>query len=255
MELVATAAAAGFDAVGLRLMDPPDANPRHAVDDPKLMRDTRQRLVDTGLQVLDVEAIWIDATIRVQEYERLFEAAASLDARHAVAMIHDTDVIRGAESFSALCALAAPYGISVNLEFAKYSAVKTISQAAGIIGDSGSTNAAVLIDTLHFARSGGEPSDLLGLRAALAPYIQIADARREPPPDVSMYRDEALGGRLDPGTGALPLLDVLRKLPTGLSTSVEAPNRTLDHLAPVARARLALDATRALFTLLAKDPK
>jgi hypothetical protein len=57
-ELVATAAEAGYQGLGLRLMAPPTpgAGVLHAVDDKELMLETRKRLNDTGLQVLDVEA-------------------------------------------------------------------------------------------------------------------------------------------------------------------------------------------------------
>jgi sugar phosphate isomerase/epimerase len=255
VELVATAAEAGYQGVGLRLMAPPTpgATAVHAADDKVLMAETRRRLDDSGLQVLDVEAIWVDASVNVPQHEPLFDAAAALGARYAVAMIHDPDEIRGTASFAALCELAAPYGVTVNLELAKYSAVKSIDQAAQVVQSCGAKNAAVLIDTLHFARSGGAASDIPAHRARLAHYIQIADARKTPPTDVSLYRDEALNWRLDPGTGDLPLADLLGAFPAATPLSVEVPNRELDHLSPVERARCALQATRGLIDSLAKE--
>jgi sugar phosphate isomerase/epimerase len=253
-ELIATAAQAGYQGVGLRLMAPPSPDGRsiNALNDAALMAETRTRLADTDLQVLDVEAIWIDESINVAEHERLFECAASLGTRCAVSMIHDSDEARGAASYAALCALARPYGITINLELAKYSAVKSIEQAARLVESSGAENAAILIDTLHFARSGGTASDAHRFRDRLAPYVQIADARREPPVDVSLYRDEALNWRLDPGTGELDLEALLQALPDGTPLSVEAPDRNLDHLTPVERARRGLQTTRSLLQTLTK---
>ena len=255
VELVATAAGAGYQGVGLRLMAPPspDGQSANAVDDAALMAETRRRLTDTGLQVLDVEAIWIDEAVNVAEHERFFEAAASLGARYAVSMIHDPDEAHGTASYAALCELARPYGVTVNLELAKYSAIKSIEQAARVVESCGADNAAVLIDTLHFARSGGSAADARHFSTRLAPYIQIADARREPPSDVSLYRDEALNWRLDPGTGELGLAALLRTLPADTPLSVEAPDRTLDHLTPVDRARRGLRATHTLLESLTKD--
>jgi sugar phosphate isomerase/epimerase len=254
-ELVGTAAEAGYQAVGLRLMSPPSPNGRlsSAVDDAALMAETRKRLNDTGLQVLDVEAIWIDSSVDVPSHERMFEMAAILGAHYAVSMIHDPDEPRGTASYAAMCELAKPYGVTINLELAKYSAVKSIEQAAKVVGSSGAENAAILIDTLHFARSGGLAADARDYHDRLAPYIQIADARSDPPADVSLYRDEALNWRLDTGTGELPLAVLLRALPEGTPLSVEVPDRNLDHLTPVDRARCGLQATRELLESLTKD--
>ncbi len=254
-ELVDAAAEAGFQGVGLRLMAPPTpgALVEHALNDSALIAETRRRLDDSGLQVLDVEAIWVDPSVIVADYERMFEIAATLGAHHAVAMIHDPDDVRGTASFAELCGLAAPYGVTVNLELAKYSAVKSIDQAARVVELCGAQNAAVLIDTLHFARSGGTASDARRYQPRLAPYIQIADARRDPPADVSMYRDEALNWRLDPGTGDLPLAPLLQALPDDTPLSVETPDRNLDYLSAVERARRALRATTELIQSLPKD--
>jgi sugar phosphate isomerase/epimerase len=231
----------------------PDCTSSNAVDDAALVTETRKRLNDTGLQVLDVEAIWIDEAVDVAGHERMFETAATFGARYAVSMIHDPDVARGLASYAALCELAKPYGVTINLELAKYSAVKSIEQAARVVEASGVGNAAILIDTLHFARSGGSAADAERHQSRLAPYIQIADARRDPPADVSLYRDEALNWRLDPGTGDLPLAALLRALAENTPLSVEAPDRNLDHLAPVDRARRGLQATQELLESLTKE--
>jgi sugar phosphate isomerase/epimerase len=255
VELVDAAADAGFQGVGLRLMSPPTpvGAAENAVDDPQLIGETRQRLSDRGLRVVDIEAIWVDASIYPPDYERMFEVGASLGARYAVAMIHEPDEARGTASLRALCDLAAPYGITVNLELARYSAVKSIDQAAHVVKSCGAANAAILIDTLHFARTGGTAANAEQHLGSLAPYIQIADAWRDPPPEVSQYRDEALNWRLDPGTGELPLAELLNSLPQDTTLSVETPNRNLDHLSDVERARLALHATEALVESVSKE--
>lgn len=253
-ELVTVADEAGFDAVGLRLMAPPSpgAEQVHAVDDRELIDRTKQTLDDTGLAVLDVEAIWVDEHVDIPRYEQFFADAAELGARYAVAMVHDPDPERAAASFAALCGLAEPYGVTVNLEFARYSAVKSIAEAAELLDRVNAANATILVDTLHFARSGGTSADLQPHRARLARYIQIADARSEPP-DVAYFRDEARFGRRDPGEGGLPLIDVLSALPGHLTLSVEAPNRLLDDLLPVERATRALRATQRLLDTMNED--
>ena len=75
-------------------------------------------------------------------------------------------------------------------------------------------NGAVLVDTLHLARSGGSPDDLRAVPSRLLPYLQVADAPAAPPgPERDTLREEALHGRLLPGEGELPLEATLAAVP------------------------------------------
>ena len=66
--------------------------------------------------------------------------------------------------------------------------------------------AAVLVDSLHLARTGGQPADLLRIPLGLLPYIQVCDAGSAAvSDDEPAYMAEARGGRLLPGHGCLPL--------------------------------------------------
>src|SRR5580704_18928732 len=81
-ELVRAAAAASFDAVGVRLFPTMVGERQHPmIGDTPMMRETRGLLRDTGLQVLDVEAIWLKPDTRPANYVSGFEAAAQLGAK------------------------------------------------------------------------------------------------------------------------------------------------------------------------------
>jgi sugar phosphate isomerase/epimerase len=107
-------------------------------------------------------------------------------------------------------------------------------------------NAAVLIDALHFSRSGGTPGDVAQVDPALFRYVQVCDAVPDMPRDVDGLIREARTGRLLPGEGTLPLAALVAALPAGTPVSVEAPSRATAHLPAVERAKRAHESLRAL---------
>jgi sugar phosphate isomerase/epimerase len=111
---------------------------------------------------------------------------------------------------------------------------------------SGRTNASVLIDALHFSRSGGVPSDIAGIDGSLLRYAQICDAAAIIPGERSDLIREARSGRLLPGEGALPLRELVAVLPATIPLSIEAPVRATAGLPPLERARRAYRSMRAL---------
>jgi hypothetical protein len=101
---------------------------------------------------------------------------------------------------------------------------------------------------LHLARSGGRPEDLQGIDPDALPYAQICDAPAEPPGDEpGGLIAEALQGRLLPGDGALPIREILARLPAGRPLSCEILSSDLNqHFPdPAVRAKAVGDATRA----------
>ena len=94
-----------------------------------------------------------------------------------------------------------------------------------MIRTAGAPGAGVLVDALHLARAGGAPGDLDDLGADLLPYAQVCDAATAGRAlDRATALAEAVGMRLPPGEGVLPLHALLRRLPAGAPVSVEAPN-------------------------------
>jgi sugar phosphate isomerase/epimerase len=153
---------------------------------------------------------------------------------------------RTLERFCALCERAQPYGLQVCLEFAIYTGVKTLADAARLVKASGCSNASVLIDALHFSRSGGTPSDIAGIDASLFKYAQICDAVATIPSEPGDLIREARTGRLLPGEGALPLRDLVAALPATIPLSIEAPVRASAGLSALERARRAYRSMQAL---------
>jgi sugar phosphate isomerase/epimerase len=212
-ESVRVAAAAGFDAVGLRfdLRPPSDAE----------LDELRVVLDDSGVFVLDVEVIRLGIT-PPDEIRRLVDVAASIGARHLLVTGQDDDVDRLAGDFAALCSLASPAGMRPALEFMAFTDVATLADAVSVVRAAADPAGAVLVDLLHLCRSGGGPEDLAGVDPALLPYVQLCDAPASAPPGGHAgLLAEARHTRVLPGEGGLPVQRFVARLPADTAVSVE----------------------------------
>lgn len=236
----------GYDAIGLRIVAPfqsDDVVP--VVGDPNMIRSVKRRLADTGLKVLDVEAVWLSAESDVASLEPALDVAAELGAKHVIVAGNDPDRGRLAENLSRLCAAANLRGVRVMLEFLPYSQIRSLAEAVAMLSDVSPTNAGVLVDALHLSRSGGSPADLAQYDPALFSYMHLCDAPAIPPAPEGV-RSESRGERLYPGEGGLWLADFIRAFPRDTPIAIEAPSDHRGGLPPAARATLAGERTRRL---------
>ena len=242
-ELVTVAAAAGFRTIGIRLTATPSVGtpPYDMLHEGPLLRETLSRLADTGVSVLDTEFLRFEPEHPVGIPEGFLEVSARLGARNVLVMSAEPDEDRTLERFGDLCDRAAAYGLSVCLEFAIYTGVRTLAHAADVVRRSRRTNASVLVDALHFSRSGGMPSDIAKVDPALFRYAQICDAVADMPgpTDTPALIREARTGRLLPGEGVLPLKELVAALPATVPLAVEAPSRATAELPALERAKRA----------------
>jgi sugar phosphate isomerase/epimerase len=249
-ELVTVAAAAGFRTIGIRLTATPSVGvpPYDIMSDGPLLRETLGRLADTGVSVLDTEFLRFEPEHPVGIPEGFLETSARLGARNVLVMSAEPEEARTLERFCALCDRAAVYGLHVGLEFAIYTGVRTLAHAAEVVARSKRPNASVLIDALHFSRSGGLPAHVAQVDPALFRYAQICDAGPDmpKPTDTPALIREARTGRLLPGEGVLPLADLVAALPTSVPLAIEAPCRATADLPAVERAKRAYRALSAL---------
>jgi sugar phosphate isomerase/epimerase len=244
LEWVTQAARAGFDAVGLRL----NATSADAIAYPSIVgseahRVLRRVLADEGMTVHDVEFIPMLPDIDVASYAPMFDAAADLGARCVTVSGDDPDDGRLAANLAALCELAAQYGLRVDLEFMRWRHVGTLKQARSMVERVASANLAILVDALHLARSGGSPADVRALPVGMVRAVQLCDASQHAPVGDDATVLEARTGRLPPGEGVLPLIDLLDALPAGTALGVEMP---LPSLPAKDRLELAYRSTRAM---------
>ena len=125
--------------------------------------------------------------------------------------------------------------------------MKSLAAALDIVAAAG-PDAGLLIDPLHYARTGSVPADLSEVDPHRLPYAQFCDAPASgpPPSDVPAIIHEALDLRLMPGDGGLPLRELLAAMPPQIPLSIELRSAALRDgwPDPAERARVLLEATR-----------
>ena len=114
--------------------------------DTPMMRETRARLADTDLTVLDVELIFLRPEHRPSDALAVLDAGHRLGARFALVLGYDAEESRLADRFAWLCAEAEQRGIRPGLEFMKYSPVQNLEAAVRIVQRAGHPAGAVLVD-------------------------------------------------------------------------------------------------------------
>jgi len=247
-QMVACAAEAGYDFVGLRLLPATDTEARHdIVGDTPLLRETLARLRDTGMRVLDVEILRLKPDTDVNDYKPMLDTAAELGARFALVAGNDPNETRTAERLAQLCELAAPLGIAPSLEPMPWTDVKDIVQGARVVKAAKSVNTGLIIDPIHFDRAGSSTDELRLLPREYFGYVQFCDAPAARPTDLDTLLFQARCERMIPGQGGLDLAGILRALPDDLPISIEVPMQEWAKTAnALTRARKLREATLAL---------
>lgn len=246
-DLITMAAQAGYRSVGIRLISPVPGGPEYPLEpESSAMKETLRRMADLDVGVLDIEVVVLESDTDVRRYAPAFEAGAALGAKRVTVNVVDPDRARTIDRYSALCDMAKPLQLCVDLEFMIWRQVATLQDAIDVVTKANRSNGAIMIDALHLFRSGGSVADVRALDPKLLGSVQLCDAPLEPPPREGIV-DEARGRRLPPGQGELPLLDLLAALPTEIPLAVEVPMyRILPDASALERARIVHDATAAL---------
>jgi sugar phosphate isomerase/epimerase len=253
LELIDAAESAGFDAVGLRICPPlPGDIITPVVGDIALQRAIKQRLSQTGISIMDVEAFWLMPDTSIAGLMPSFETAAELGARNILVVGNDPDRNRLIDRFGAFCKACAAFGLRPMLEFIPYSQIRSLADAHDVLTASGAANAGVLVDALHLSRSGGSPADIQHYPSGLFSYAHLCDAPARLPA-ADEIRGEARGGRLYPGEGGLWLEDFVAAFPQDTPLAIEAPSARHAHLLAAGRAELAARLTRQLLDKIARN--
>jgi sugar phosphate isomerase/epimerase len=226
--MVDVAARAGYRYVGLRLNRVTLAEPLYPlITDRALMKETKARLADTGVSVWDIELARMDPGNDAHSYLPLLEAGAEIGARHVVTQVPDPDRERATERFAAICDLARPLGLGVDLEFPSWTETPDLATAAKILHAVNRPNAGILIDTLHFDRSNSDVEELKKLPREWFRFVHVCDAPKEKPKTRDGLIHTARSERLFPGDGGIDVRGILACLPPGIPYALEIPGDTL----------------------------
>ena len=240
LETIGAAAAGGFDAVGLWI-EPENWSA-------SLTRDTRRALADTGLELLDVEVIWIKPDTSLDLHRRTIDIGAELGAKHVLCVSSNPDAAATAATLATLCEHAQASAMRVALEFGIFTEVKTLSAAMAVLDAVAHPLRALLIDPIHVDRSGSSIAEIAAVPRALLPYAQFCDAPATRPDanDFNAIITDAIDLRAQCGEGALPLAAMLAALPADIPLSIELRSKALRdaYPDPQERARVTAKATR-----------
>jgi sugar phosphate isomerase/epimerase len=159
----------------------------------------------------------------------------------------DRDLQRTLDQFARLAEMADARGIESTIEIGP-GPIARLPAALAAVRHVGRPNFRLLIDTMHFVRSGSGAADIAALDPKVIGYVQICDVPLKS--RHSSYLDEALHERMVPGLGELPLLDILAALPDDVIIGVEVPQRSLAEagVGPFERVARCVEATRGLLT-------
>jgi sugar phosphate isomerase/epimerase len=222
-ESIRVAAASGYAYVGLRLWpNAPGAPQQQLLGQPQVLRETLAAIDDTGVGVFDLEIIRIGEVFDPHTWDALFDAGAALKARTILVAGDDTDEARLTASYARLCEVMRPYGLTADLEFMPWTAVKDAKSALRIVRNAGSpSNAGILVDALHFGRSATTLADIRAIPRELLHYAQICDAPAGQHFSTEQLIHTARCERLLPGEGTIDLRGLFCALPADLPVSVE----------------------------------
>ncbi len=221
LTMVSAAEAGGFGAMGLSLWAPGQPC-RRVCSDARLLRTTRRRIADAGLEIVDTGVVVLDRALETDVLRRVLETACELGADRVIAMNQDDDGARAAASLRVVSDVAASFGMVVGVEFMPYSSTRTLHDARRLVARVAAANVGIVLDVLHLFRSGGRVGDLRTLGPVPLHLVQLCDAGWAAPAAEDL-RAEALRGRLAPGRGDLPLRELLAAVPTDVPVSLEAP--------------------------------
>lgn len=193
-------------------------------EDGKLRRELRAALSDQGLVISQAEGFAIRPMQSTGDYAADLDIVAELGAKAVSTVCLDPDRARGLDQFCVLADLASERGLLLHLEFAPPHPVNTLEKALTFMQDSGFRQARLVIDAMHFFRSGATLEVLETLSPELIGHIQLCDAPVVPLQDD--YFREACLDRHPPGEGELPLAEFVKLLPRPVPVGLEVPMRS-----------------------------
>ena len=221
LETIRAAAFADFDAVGL-WVEPENWTTQTT-------HDCRAALADTGLELLDVEVIWIKPGSDMAAHKAVIDIGAELGAKNVLCVSSDPDMGATAAALAELCQHAEASDMRVALEFGIFTEVKNLGMAIKVLDAVAHPLRALLIDPIHVDRSGTTPAQIAAVPLELLPYAQFCDApaKRPNPDNFDEIISDAIDLRVQCGEGGLDLAAIYNALPKGIPLSVELRSKAL----------------------------
>jgi sugar phosphate isomerase/epimerase len=243
-EILAGAAAAGFDAVGLDLL-----TVREYVRAGGRLDDVPALLGAHGLRCTDVGVLAVDGPAPADATE----LAALARAVEAPLCIVAWSVASGIEGLLAAADVVSAAGARLALEFVPYGGMPSLPQAIAACEAVGWDRCGLLVDTWHFFRSGAAWPQLRALEAGQIALVHVNDGPASAGADLMF---ESRSRRLPLGAGTFAVAEFLEAIEANGydgPISAEVLSSTLRARPPADGARTLMDALRAYWPLRAES--
>jgi sugar phosphate isomerase/epimerase len=216
------------------------------VADKALRREMKAAMADRGVSITTAEGCFVLPGRDIRDFAADIEALHDLGVPRLTTISLDGDVPRSFDQFAVLAEMAANAGMEVALEFVPTITVPDLPTALAARHHVGKPNFKLVIDAMHWFRSGLKGEDAAALDPATISYFQLCDAPMKPV--IANYGEEAALERSAPGKGELPLRSLLANLPRDVVLSVEIPQRSLADkgIGPYERLKPCVAGARAL---------
>lgn len=189
--------------------------------DASLRRDLKAALSDTGVHIGLGEGFRVRDDGDVRDRGAGLDIMAELGALRINAVSMEHDLARSNDQLAHLAEMVIERDMLFTVEFAPPNTINSLESALAVIDHIGKGRCRLLIDSMHFFRSGGTVEKLAALDSDLIGYAQISDAPMMS--DGRIYMEEAMFDRLAPGDGEFPLREWIAALPTEIEIGLEVP--------------------------------
>lgn len=225
-EMTYIAARAGYDFVSIRpiYMGLPGEPNYSLADNPQMLRQLKTALSSTGLRVHDIELARVYEGLHPTKYLPAMEVAAELGAKAVLSSIWGGERDFYLEKFAAICDLAKPFGLTVDLEFVPIATVSNLAQAVDVLRSIQRSNAGLMIDMHHFHRARDNPTDLDELPREWFHFAHLCDAPLEIPTERSEMIRIMREGRCYVGEGGIDVAGILAHIPPCVY-AIELPHK------------------------------
>jgi sugar phosphate isomerase/epimerase len=217
-------------------------------DDPALRRETLAAMRDTGVHIGLGEGFRARSDGDVRDYAGDLDLMAELGAVRINAIFIEDDLALAKDQLAILAEMTRDRGMVFTTEFVPPVGINSFETALEVCAYIGQGKARVLVDAMHFFRSGGTVEQLKAVDPDWIGYAQMCDGTLTAWDDG--YFMTAMFARGIPGEGEFPLREWVAALPATCEIGLEVPRlddlrggmSPRDHAARVVAAARALGA-------------
>lgn len=194
-------------------------------DDKQLRIETRAAVDDLAITISQGEGFAVRPSIDVKSYAADLDILADLGAKAISSLCLEPNESRALDQFGKLAEMVAARDMRFHVEFAPPHPLNTLEKLQAFLKKLGQHPTRLVIDTMHFFRSGATLDALASIPSSQIGYVQLCDVPWAPSSDD--YYQEACFERQVPGEGELPLAAFVKLLPDNVLIGLEVPMQSL----------------------------